>query len=197
MWTTRSISSRPCASLSFSRSRGARGPPPRLLLMRPSWFWLRLETFRRQLLASELQPALAGRVRQGAHLAVVDVAAAVEDDLADSLLLGPLRDELPDTAGRGDVGRRLPLLLDVRVERRRRYDRPAGRVVDHLRVDVLAALEDRQARSLRAAAHLLPDPHPDPAPGFGSRFRFSAHLPPALPTLRRMTSLTYLMPFAL
>src|SRR5215475_9291727 len=85
MCTTRSISSRPCASRSFSRSRGARGPPPRLLLMpAPSNLGP---------CSSELQSPLAGGFGERFHLAVVDVAAAVEHDPGDALLFRSLGDE--------------------------------------------------------------------------------------------------------
>src|SRR5262245_37428796 len=100
MCTTRSISSRPCASRSFSRSRGARGP--RLLLMLP--FFL------------EFQAARAGAFRQSLHPAVVAIAAAVEHHLGHPGLLGPLRDEDADLAGGIARGSLRGLLLEPGVE---------------------------------------------------------------------------------
>src|SRR5262249_37025026 len=155
-----------------SRSRGARGPPPRLLLIRfPSW------------LTSEFQAALASRVGQRPDFAVVDVAAAVEDDLGDALLLRACGDELADLLGRLHVRADLALLLQGLVERRGRGHRTACGVVDDLRVDVLAALEDRETRPLGRAPDLLADPHAHAAARLGSLFRFHGLLPARLSDL--------------
>src|SRR5450631_320324 len=125
MWTTRSINSRPWASRSFSRSRGARGPPPRLLLIRfPSCLWS----------PSEFQSALAGGVSECPDLAVVDVPAAIENDSRNALLFCPGGDELTDFLGSLHIRSRLALLLQCLVERGRKRDRVAGGVVDHLSV---------------------------------------------------------------
>src|ERR1700731_5022748 len=104
MWTTRSINSRPCASRSFSLSRGARGPPPRLLLIGfPSFL--------------ELQAALAGGVGQCADFAVVDVPAAIEYDLRDALLLRAHGNELADALRGRDVRAGLVALAKLRLHR--------------------------------------------------------------------------------
>src|SRR5262245_66425865 len=128
MCTTRSMSSRPCASRSFSRSRGARGP--RLLLMLP--------------LSLEFQAARAGAFGQSLDAAVIPVAAAIEYHLGHAGLLGPLGDERTDLDGGVAGGALRRLLLEAGVERRRVRERRALAVVDDLRVDVPAALENGQ-----------------------------------------------------
>src|SRR5688572_19758786 len=68
-------------------------------------------------LASELQPCFSCRVRQCGDAAVVTIAAAVEDDRRDALLLRALRDEGADLLGPGGLvalGR-----TDAVVQRRR------------------------------------------------------------------------------
>src|SRR5262249_7210826 len=124
--TTRSWRSRP------SRSRGMR--PISVLL--------------------ESEAALAGAIRQGRHAAVVEVAAAIEDDPLDAFVLGPLGDELADL--------RRPLLLGaggaVQLLRGGGGDGGRRRVVDQLGVDALVGAEDRQARPLGRAGDLAADP---------------------------------------
>src|SRR5262245_56375537 len=107
---------------------------------------------------SELQPALASGVGEGADAAVVLEAAAVEDHGADALLLGPLGDELPHGLGRGDVRAALLVLAQILLDGRGGAQRAAVVVVDDLGVDVALAPEHREARPLGAARDLLPDP---------------------------------------
>src|SRR3954453_14535074 len=84
--------------------------------------------------SSELEPALASAVRQSGDPAVVLVAAAVEDDRRDALVLGALRDQGPDLAGEGALVA-LPLAA-TQLERRGAGERVTGQVVDDLRGDV-------------------------------------------------------------
>src|SRR6185369_10475048 len=118
MYTTRSMSSRPCASRSFSRSRGALGP--RLLLMSCLSFL-------------ELETGLPRTLGEGLHAAVVPIPAAVEDDLLDARLLRALGHQPADLAGRVAVrslaGR---VLAKTRVERGGVRERRAVSVVDDL-----------------------------------------------------------------
>src|SRR5262245_20188650 len=182
MCTTRSISSRPCASRSFSRSRGARGP--RLLLMLA--------------FSLEFQPAGAGAFGQSLDAAVIPVPAAIENHLGHAGLLGPLRDQRADLAGGVARGALRRPLLQPGVQRRRMRERRALAVVDHLGVDVPAALVDREPRPLGLPPDSLANPDAHPPPGFRACLR-SVHdyFPPALPTFRLMTSSAYLMPLAL
>src|SRR5438552_12534540 len=161
MCTTRSISSRPWASRSFSRSRGARD----IRLLIGSFSSLR----------SELETALPGGLGQRLDLAVVDVAAAVEHDPRDSLAFRPFRDERAD-ARRGLAVRAFLFALQRRVERGGVRERRAGRVVDHLRVDVAAALEHGEAGPLPRAFHPTPGPRSDFSAPLGARVR-SVHRP--------------------
>ena len=113
-------------------------------------------------------------------------AAAVEDDPGDALCLGPRGDELADLGGRGDIAGALGTQL--RLDGRRRGERPARHVIDHLGDDVLVRTEDRQARALGGAGHLAA--HPCVAPLFqGVDSGCVRHdYFPAFPALRRTTS---------
>src|SRR5687768_5852942 len=107
----------------------------------------------------ELQSLGSRAVRDFLDLAVIDVAAAVEDDLRDALRLGPLGHRLPDQPRRL-AGRRpaLELALDRLLAGVGLGQGAAREVVDHLGVGVLLALVDRQARSLRGAVDPLAQP---------------------------------------
>src|SRR4029450_3358175 len=95
---------------------------------------------------SELEPGLAGGIRQGLDAAVVLEAAPVEDHRLDSLLLGPVGDERSHRLGRGHGGALARLFLQVLVQGGGRAQRLPRVVVDDLRVDVGLAAEDGQAR---------------------------------------------------
>src|SRR5579863_5925755 len=98
---------------------------------------------------SELQARVAGSIGEGLAPAVVEVAAADEDDARHALLLGALGDDAADH-GRGGgraVGRLAELLADVGVVGRRRGQGVPGAVVDHLHGDVMQAAEHGEARA--------------------------------------------------
>src|SRR5829696_7802791 len=100
MWTT-------CSKNSLSRSKSLAKALSftRRSVLRPYGFL-------------ELQSLFAGGVGKDLDVAVVDVAAAVEDDLFDPLLLRPLGDELPHDLRRVLVARRAgDPLTDRRVGR--------------------------------------------------------------------------------
>src|SRR3954451_10043650 len=99
----------------------------------------------------ELQAALPGGVGQGLHPAVIQVSAAVEDDPRDAGVPRALRDEAAD-GGRPLGARRPPHVL---LEARRGRNRPAGGVVDELRIDPLVRAVHGEARALRVAGDLL------------------------------------------
>src|SRR5437588_22055 len=80
---------------------------------------------------------LAGGVGQCPHPAVILVASAVEANLVNTGLLRPLGDQAADDGRRRLVPAVGRLTLGVGVERAGRREGQAGRVVDHLGVDVL------------------------------------------------------------
>src|SRR5204862_6103105 len=110
----------------------------------------------------ELQTVFARRIGERFDVAVIDVAAAVEHDLGDALVLGLLGDERADGLGRRGVRAFRPRVL---LPARGRGDGLARGVVDHLRVDVLEAAEDGQARTIRSAVDLAADALFDAAAG--------------------------------
>src|SRR5690606_37513059 len=118
-----------------------------------------IESLRRSpLRALELQPRFARRVGDRAHPAVIQIAAAVEDHLRDTLRLRALGDRPADHLRAGDVAAarvRTERALERRLGRRGRRDGRAREVVDDLRVGVRHAAEHRQARPLGRPAQLL------------------------------------------
>src|SRR5262245_6298129 len=112
----------------------------------------------------ELEPALAGRVRERLHPAVVPVARAVEGDGGDALLLRAPRDLRADglrARDRAALGLAERALLR-QVERRRGAERHALRVVHDLHVDLLQRAVHGQARTIRRARQAPADPAPAP-----------------------------------
>src|SRR5688500_12124845 len=97
----------------------------------------------------KLQPCFARRVGHCLHAPVIEEPVAVEHHALDALLEQPLGDRLADRLGAGDVAAARLLVeraFHLRVDGRRRRDRLAGHVVDHLDVDVRDAPEHGQAR---------------------------------------------------
>src|SRR5262249_26524576 len=128
--------------------------------------------------------------------AVKDVAATVEDDLANPGGLGALGDQLPDRGRRGAVGAGFDVLLQIGVERRRRRERASRRVIDHLRVDVPRRAKHRQPRPQPAClAQLVAHPLLAAREEFCWFVRHGGYF--FLPSLRRITSSEYLMPLPL
>src|SRR5690606_1736390 len=93
----------------------------------------------------ELKTGLAGGIRQRRDLAVVEVAAAVEDHGADVGGLGALGDELADLGRGSDIRRRV---LHRLVEGGGGDDRAARHVVDDLGVNVLVRVMHCQTGAL-------------------------------------------------
>src|SRR3954464_13190352 len=92
----------------------------------------------------EFQSRFARSVRHGADAPVVQEPAAVEHHALDALFDRALRDHLADRFGALQVAAARPLVergLCRRLDRRRRDQRLAAQVVDHLRVDVGHAAE--------------------------------------------------------
>src|SRR6185295_2558062 len=102
---------------------------------------------------SELEPRLAGGIRQRLDAAVVGEAGAVERDRLDAGSQGPLGDALADPRGGGDAGAlagRLRIageaLAHLGLERRGAREDAGAVVGDQVRVDVQVAAMHRQAR---------------------------------------------------
>src|SRR6185503_1619728 len=114
--------------------------------------------------ASELQTGLAGRVGGRAHAAVIQVATAIEHDARDALFLEAAGDRLANRFGTGDVSA-AHLAAEHLLQRcfgaRRRRDRLARHVVDHLRVDVRDRPVHGQARPFGRPVDPLPLTQPD------------------------------------
>src|SRR2546423_764084 len=101
----------------------------------------------------ELQTRLAGGVREGLDAAVIEEAAPVEHGRSHARRLRTLRDRPADGGCGGHV-----LAARLQLRRGRRCQRPAGSVVDQLRVQVVQAAVDAEPRPLGRAGDL--DPHP-------------------------------------
>src|SRR5262249_51417549 len=106
----------------------------------------------------EFQPALASAIRQRLDASVIAVAAAIENDLLNTLGLGRFGDRLADffrrvlvSAGFERAGQGLCLRADG-------AQRSTRHVVDHLRIDLIQAAEYAESRPLRRAEHRSADP---------------------------------------
>src|SRR5260370_183494 len=104
---------------------------------------------------SELQPPFAGAVGNRLHTPVVLVAAPVEHDPDDALLLRLDCDQVPQ----GEALARFPLCLglDALGPVGGTDQGHAPRVVHQLRIDVFGGPKHDQPRSLRRAGDFLPD----------------------------------------
>src|SRR5579864_4036823 len=149
---------------------------------------------------SELQPRFAGRVGDRSHATVIEISAPIEDDARNALLLQPLRDDLPDRLGAGEIAAahlaRKRRLLQRRLRAARRGQRRPGVVVDHLCVDVQHRAEHHQPRPFGRARDplALAESNPIAAILFGSNLH---HYAPVLPTFFFRTSPMYRTPFCL
>ena len=109
---------------------------------------------------------VATTAMHGANAPVIEEAAAVEDDALDALLDRALGDGLADRLGSLQVAAahtRVEGSLERRLDARRRRQRLAAQVVDHLRVDMRHAAEHAQPRPLGRAGNPLALPQLDTA----------------------------------
>src|SRR3712207_627629 len=139
MWTSLSTN-----SLSRFSSRCSRCPDRSLCAMPVPPVDREIKITPASVRALEAQPALARGVGQRLDAAMIEIGAAVEDDLADAGRPGALGHEAPDLGRRRHVGARLQPLAQILVEARGGRQSVAVRVVDHLRVDVLGGAEHGQ-----------------------------------------------------
>src|ERR1017187_1615607 len=104
----------------------------------------------------KLQTSLTGCIGQSLHPAVVQVSAAIEDNLLDALLLRALCNQLADRLRGGHVSA-VVFVRGLFAERGCRDQGDAVQVVDELRVDVVQRAVDVKARTLGRSGHLLAD----------------------------------------
>src|SRR5206468_13113369 len=86
---------------------------------------------------SEFEAALAGRICERLHAPMIEIAAAVEDDLLDALFDGALRDQFSDRRRRRDIIGFLLAPTDA-FHRTGGGNRLVRRIVDELRINMLA-----------------------------------------------------------
>src|SRR4029453_3444680 len=144
----------------------------------------------------ELEAALARAFGDRANASVVEEAVAVEHDLLDAVLDTPLGDQNADLLGGVDRGG-LAVLAQRRGECRDGEQGVSLLVGDHLRVDVAAAAEDRQARPRVAAAQAAADTFLAADACDVTAFHQRDAPAAALPALRRMCSPAYRTPLPL
>src|ERR1043165_9082242 len=130
-FSTNSVSSRSRGGPSPSRRRRSR-PPPWVRAIRTS---------------SEFEAALAGGFGQGLDPAMIEIGAAVEDDLLNPGRLGALGDQLADCGGCCPVAAALDVRLHPGVERRGRGQGPPGGIVDDLGIDVPRRAKHREPQA--------------------------------------------------
>src|SRR6266849_1481801 len=148
------------------------------------------------ILTLKLQSGFASSVRQSLDSAVVQEATAVEHDPTHAGSLRRSGDLLADLRGFGHA-----VAFRLELDRRRGCQRLGGAVVDHLRVEVVEAAEDREPRLLRRPAHV----HPHAAVPLRAALLAIDLLDhaavlaplPALPALRRIFSPRYMTPLPL
>src|SRR5438128_2490712 len=141
-------------------------------------------------------PGAAGGVGKRLDPSVIEETAEVEDDLLDAGGLGLVGDLLADLCGL-----RHAVALGLELDCRCGGHGLGGAVVDDLRVQVVEAAVDGQARPLRRAAHGYPHaPVPLRAAFFaiGALDHAVVFAPlPALPALRLIFSPRYMTPLPL
>src|SRR5262245_42617585 len=146
-------------------------------------------------MTSESESASPCRLRERFHTPVILISRPVEHHLADSSGFGPLGDQLPHDLGGGDVPAVRLALAEFRAPAVHRHQGSTRGVVDQLRVDVVEAAKHRQPRPPRGALDAPTHAHMPDLPPLDLVAR-EHHLAPAfLPTLRRICSSAYLMPF--
>ena len=89
---------------------------------------------------------------------------AIEDNFFDAKVTSSLANCSANRSCLGGFVFTLDLVVEFRLKSRRRGQRPTHGVINDLRVDVLKAAKDRQARALGRPFDLAPDavmpPHP-------------------------------------
>src|SRR5690606_26989979 len=152
----------------------------------------------------ELQSRLAGPLGHRRDPPVVGESVPIEDDALDVRRLRLLRHQLANQAARRHLVEPLEAIANLLAQGRREGESLTRGVVHDLGVDVLVALEDREAGPLHGPGDLLPNSL-RPALARGElalvhschhRYPFTPQAP-VLPCFRRMVSSAYLMPLPL
>src|SRR6202022_727645 len=144
----------------------------------------------------KLQPALAGSVGHTFHAAVILVSSSVKDNPLHAGIFCLRSEPL------SDFNRSLRRFsFESRIGHR--HDRALCRVIHELRIDMLDRTIYNEARTLRAANHLLSQSEVTARtqliarPWSGHLRHYLAPTFPAFPALRRICSPTYLIPLPL
>src|SRR5258708_23287146 len=116
------------------------------------------------LLASEFKSGAARGFGQRLDPTVIGKTAAIEDNGFNARFAGPLGDGLTDRRRTLGAGCRFERLAKVLVRAGGGRQRPARGVVDHLRVDMVQAAENRQPRPRRIPLSVAASPAVPPRP---------------------------------
>src|SRR4029079_9749855 len=95
----------------------------------------------------EIQACFARGLGKRLDAPMVEIAATIEPHFLDARLKRALGHELAHGSRRRKVAALRQIAFEVLVQGRRRGNRLAGAVVDHLRIDVLRGAEHRQTRA--------------------------------------------------
>ena len=151
------------------------------------------------LILDALTAGFAGAVGYGLDATVINIPVAIEYHLIDILLLGHPGNFLAHHFGAALVAVQAGFGLGKR-KGRGGSQSYAIQIVDDLGVDVQVGPEHNQTRTLEGAVDFLADTDLAALPGFVLAVFHDAppyFLPPDLPTLRRIVSVTYLIPLPL
>ena len=130
---------------------------------------------------------------------MVEISVSVKDNAGDVLFLGQTGNFATHSGGAVDVAVQARLRAGQGQSGSAHHGH-AGDVIDNLGVDVPVAAEDNQAGTFGSAVDLAADANLAAESSFiltDSHFFHLYFLPPDLPTLRRITSVVYLMPLPL
>src|SRR5271170_814487 len=108
----------------------------------------------------EIETRFAGCVGEGFYTAVIEVAAAIEDNLLYALLFRALGDEFANLSSSSNVATVL-LVFGLLAERGGGSDGDSVEIIDELGVDVVERAVNVEAWALCSTGHLLADARVD------------------------------------
>src|SRR5574340_653184 len=103
----------------------------------------------------ENQARLAGAISQCFDTADIPETAAVEDDLGDTLFLGPFSEQFANQFGLLGLGLAIQLAVQFTVDGGGSSQGMPGFVIDHLSIGFRQAAENSQSRPVRCAVDIL------------------------------------------